>query len=137
MEYTSIPWDNYRKGDVQSHNSWTVNLALWFVHVLAGNNYEVGWGYGRLADENLAAPTLAEGQGEPASAHHIETGDTNKRAEEENEDSESGDSNGSSDSDDSERTVPFEVNPTIKRKRGSDAEEGYYLSFSKRQFLGI
>ena len=48
MEYMSVPWKESDK-----HNSLTFNLALWFVHILAGNHHEVGWDYSPLASETL------------------------------------------------------------------------------------
>jgi hypothetical protein len=54
MEYRSIPWDNHGEdGDPKSVKDWTINLALWFVHVLAGNNHEVTWKYNHLKKEML------------------------------------------------------------------------------------
>lgn len=50
MEYASIPWDNTAPAGSKQPEKWTVNLALWFMHILAGNNFRVGWGYG-LEDE--------------------------------------------------------------------------------------
>jgi hypothetical protein len=49
MEYVSIPW----KEDTSIENPLTFNLALWFVHILAGNHHEVGWEYSPLASETL------------------------------------------------------------------------------------
>ncbi|KAI1734313.1 hypothetical protein F4680DRAFT_438707 [Xylaria scruposa] len=31
----------------------TMNLAVWFQHILAGNNHELAWEYGPLAEEVL------------------------------------------------------------------------------------
>ena len=119
MEYISIPWANHRQGDLESHETWTINLALWFMHILVGNKYEVCWRYDRLQDETLAALRLP--QDEPLTH------------EDQDEDEDE-----SSDSDTSDRTVPFDESiftPLRKRKRDAEAEEGFNLSFSKRQFL--
>lgn len=55
MEYVSIPWDNYRQGNPDDYGALTVNLALWFIHILAGNAHEVDWSYPDLQDEKLTA----------------------------------------------------------------------------------
>jgi hypothetical protein len=54
MEYVSIPWENYRKGNSDDYSALTVNLALWFVHILAGNAHEVNWSYPPLGNKQLA-----------------------------------------------------------------------------------
>jgi hypothetical protein len=48
MEYISIPWENHNNGDSLTYNQLTINLATWFIHVLAGNNHEVDWWYPAL-----------------------------------------------------------------------------------------
>jgi hypothetical protein len=53
IEHISIPWDNPSKSDRNSVHVWTVNLALWFVHILAENNLETSWSDVNLADEAL------------------------------------------------------------------------------------
>lgn len=53
LEYVSIPWDNHHKGSLDEHRDLTVNLALWFVHILAGNHYKIDWDYGPLNAEGL------------------------------------------------------------------------------------
>lgn len=42
LEYVSIPWENHhhRREDGQGQEKWTINLALWFVHILAGYNHQ-------------------------------------------------------------------------------------------------
>lgn len=52
MEYVSIPWSRGSDRD-QVEREWTVNLALWFLHILAGYNYEVDWSYKPLEEEEL------------------------------------------------------------------------------------
>lgn len=55
MEYVSIPWENHNNDDPDNYADWTVNLALWFVHILAGNAHEVNWSYpDSLWQEQLA-----------------------------------------------------------------------------------
>lgn len=109
LEYVSIPWENHHQGDVNKYRDLTINLALWFVHVLAGNNYQVDWNYGLLKDEGLAREPLPELSVGSASAE-----DTDEE------------------SDDSEATEPFERTPS-GRKRAEHAEpddEGLpHLSF--------
>ncbi|CAM1505187.1 Fc.00g108240.m01.CDS01 [Cosmosporella sp. VM-42] len=131
MEYISIPWGNHRQGDVETHETWTINLALWFLHVLAGNSYEAGWEYGSLKDERLAVPIAVERQHDPTSAVTLEDEGEGDGREDEDDESES------IDSDDSDRAAPFDVSQLPKRKRAEDEEEGYHLSFSKRQTLEV
>jgi hypothetical protein len=59
MEYVSIPWENHKRRDSDHYNSLTVNLALWFVHILAGNAHEVGWSYPDLWEEQLTTGACA------------------------------------------------------------------------------
>jgi hypothetical protein len=56
MEYVSISWASQGEVDnnMEQKSSWTVNLALWFIHILAGDQYEARWQYGKLGDEKLA-----------------------------------------------------------------------------------
>ncbi|RSL57782.1 hypothetical protein CEP54_008106 [Fusarium duplospermum] len=120
MEYVSIPWTNHHQGGTEDDETWTINLALWFMHILVGNNYEVCWRYDRLQDETLAALKTPQGE---LLAHD--------QGEDEDDDE-------SSDSDVSDKTVPFDESvftPLRKRKRDADTEEGFNLSFSKRQFV--
>ena len=129
MEYISIPWDNHRQGDVGSHDIWTVNLALWVVHILAGNNYKAGWRYDALENERVPIP--AETRNDPALILAEEGTDEEREREDEGEEVES------NHSDDSDRTAPFDIGYLTKRKRDSDTEDGYHLSFSKRQVLEV
>ncbi|KAI1176027.1 hypothetical protein F4777DRAFT_291699 [Nemania sp. FL0916] len=43
MEYISIPWGNHNNGDCLNYKQLTINLATWFIHILAGNNHEIDW----------------------------------------------------------------------------------------------
>lgn len=56
LEYVSIPWGNHHQGDLSKYRTLTVNLALWFVHILAGKNYQSDWIYEDLKDESLPVP---------------------------------------------------------------------------------
>lgn len=56
MEFVSIPWGNGCDEDHENYRAWTVNLALWFTHILAGNNYRIDWGYPHLRDEKIVEP---------------------------------------------------------------------------------
>ncbi|KAI0485998.1 hypothetical protein F4859DRAFT_527892 [Xylaria cf. heliscus] len=55
LEYKSIPWGIHRKDgqSLEKFRVMTMNLALWFLHILAGNNHELAWEYGPLAEEAL------------------------------------------------------------------------------------
>jgi hypothetical protein len=53
MEFVSIPWDNGCDDRHHDYQEWTVNLALWFTHILAGNNHQLDWEYLALWEEQL------------------------------------------------------------------------------------
>ncbi|KAI1327695.1 hypothetical protein F5Y16DRAFT_410192 [Xylariaceae sp. FL0255] len=55
LEYVSIPWEAHRSKDesLEQFKTMTMNLAIWFQHILAGNNHEFAWEYKRLVDEKL------------------------------------------------------------------------------------
>ena len=53
MEYVSVPWDNHRSQGVEEFRDMTINLALWFIHILAGNGHESSWDYNALVAEEL------------------------------------------------------------------------------------
>lgn len=55
LEFVTVPWSNYNKSDINNYDNLTINLALWFVHVLAGNNHKVDWGYPGLREESPKA----------------------------------------------------------------------------------
>lgn len=129
MEYVSIPWENYSKGQRPSLDIWTVNLALWFMHVLAGNNFEVEWSYADLTAETLVAPQLVDADGQSKASGTVHSNDGQY--------GEGEDDNGSTTSEESEVTEILNSS-TTKRKRDSDYDsdfEGIHLSFSKRQFV--
>jgi len=54
MEFVSIPWEKHNKEHQGEIKELTMNLALWFVHILAGNNHKLGWSYPTLLTEKLA-----------------------------------------------------------------------------------
>lgn len=68
IEYVIVPWANHTQGGANS--TWTVNLALWFVHVLAGHRFEVAWEYDAHEYEGLGGAFL------PISAGGIDNGKT-------------------------------------------------------------
>jgi hypothetical protein len=49
-----VPWENGCDNHHHEYRQWTVNLALWFTHILAGNNHRLDWGYNRLCEEKFA-----------------------------------------------------------------------------------
>ena len=71
MEYVSIPWANHNDGNPNDYADLTVNLALWFVHILAGNAHAVNWSYPDLKKEALmtgrCTPSSASEDPEPGS----------------------------------------------------------------------
>lgn len=130
MEYVAIPWDNHSSGSKEDVTVWTVNLALWFVHILAGNNFEVSWSYVNLTAETLALsqPDVDIEQSPSASKQVQDIQVARDKQDEEDERSET-----SEESDTTNIRTPF----SAKRKRNIDDEEeeedGFHLSFSKRQ----
>ncbi|KAF4339926.1 hypothetical protein FBEOM_6150 [Fusarium beomiforme] len=131
MEYVSIPWKNHSRGQTRLLNVWTVNLALWFVHILAGNNFEVEWNYVGLTAETLTASQSADSQ------NQSKLDSPTDEQFDENEQLEVEDDNRSATSEESE-VAELLNSSTAKRKRDSDDDsdvEGIHLSFSKRQFV--
>lgn len=55
LEYISIPWAAHRRDDesLERFRTMTMNLAIWFQHILAGNSHELAWEYRPLGDEEL------------------------------------------------------------------------------------
>ncbi|KAI6767670.1 hypothetical protein HG530_005679 [Fusarium avenaceum] len=130
MEYVAIPWDNHSSGSKEHISAWTVNLALWFVHILAGNNFEVSWSYVDLTAETLvlSQPDVDIEQSPSASKKVQDIQVARDKQDEEDERSET-----SEESDTTNIRTPL----ISKRKRNTDDEEeeedGFHLSFSKRQ----
>ncbi|KAI9148964.1 putative endo-beta-1,4-glucanase D [Paramyrothecium foliicola] len=114
MEYVSIPWSNHCEGSLDEHASWTVNLALWFMHILIGKRYEVSWEYRDLKDEELATRVTVE------SGKEIQDDATpNEENGELDEDQKSVSSNHTDD------TVAFILSPGArKRKTGENEVQG-------------
>ena len=57
MEYVCVPWANHRRGNATTGSGWTINLVLWYLHILAGNDYKIKWKYRSLIDETLLTST--------------------------------------------------------------------------------
>ncbi|RKK66233.1 hypothetical protein BFJ69_g15594 [Fusarium oxysporum] len=132
MEYVSIPWENYSQGQRRSLDVWTVNLALWFMHILAGNNFEVEWSYVDLTAETLVASQPVDADDQPkaisSSTAHSDDDGQHGRGQ---------DDNGSVTSNESEVTEILNSSLS-KRKRDSDDDsdfEDIHHSFTKRQFV--
>lgn len=54
MEYVSIPWGNHQaSSDGHDVKHWTINLALFFMLILAGNEHELDWTYDDLLNEEI------------------------------------------------------------------------------------
>lgn len=121
IEYISIPWENHSGGDIESLETWTINLALWFVHVLVGNNYQAQPEYISLEAEDLREASLPVLESE-ASPNLVEARSSSRQIVPEEEDR-------ASDSDDSDKTRPLWETPSKKRGRDDDLEEPYELSF--------
>lgn len=63
MEFVSIPWRNGCDENHENYRAWTVNLALWFTHILAGNHYKLDWRYPALRDEKIVEAPQQPDQG--------------------------------------------------------------------------
>ncbi|TGJ78964.1 hypothetical protein E0Z10_g9805 [Xylaria hypoxylon] len=61
MEFVSIPWGNGCDDHHHDYKRLTVNLALWFTHILAGNHYKLDWKYRKLQEEELVQPPRQQG----------------------------------------------------------------------------
>ncbi|KAK8000112.1 hypothetical protein PG990_012712 [Apiospora arundinis] len=61
MEYVSVPWERHLPRDDGESQELTMNLALWFIHTLAGNSHRVDWGYPPLLDEELTQLPCSHG----------------------------------------------------------------------------
>ncbi|KAI0503068.1 hypothetical protein F5B22DRAFT_576462 [Xylaria bambusicola] len=56
MEYVSIPWRHGTDENNDKYQKLTVNLALWVLHVLAGNHHQILDDYPDLHTEKLVLP---------------------------------------------------------------------------------
>ncbi|KAM0440766.1 hypothetical protein ACHAPT_000067 [Fusarium lateritium] len=111
LEYVSIPWTNHHQGDFNNYKGLTVNLAMWFVHILAGNRYWVDWRYCPLTAEEQRAGRLFEATTEPS----FEVRDSDDE-----------------ESDSSETTAPFGYTPvSMKDGEVSVGEDAIHFSFSE------
>ncbi|KAH7321025.1 hypothetical protein B0I35DRAFT_204973 [Stachybotrys elegans] len=123
LEYVSIPWANHHTGSAQDLEEWTINLALWVLHILAGDSYEVDWKYKPFYKDK---PTQAPG---PAAR---ESPNTNR------DETESESSDAESESSESQETRETEIitpSPHKKRKNAfEDEEDQPCMSFSKRRY---
>lgn len=77
LEFKSIPWKEHHHrrnevddseeegrihntdGNIDTCKTMTMNLAIWFQHILAGNNHQLQWRYGLLREEMLKRDTKA------------------------------------------------------------------------------
>ncbi|KAI1124135.1 hypothetical protein F5Y10DRAFT_250167 [Nemania abortiva] len=54
MEWKSIKWSEHmREGRIEDYKEITMNMALWIMHILAGNDCEIGIGYNPLMEEKI------------------------------------------------------------------------------------
>lgn len=64
VEYKAIPWTSHwsRAGEeVDSFRDLTINLSLWILCILAGNNCSPDWDYIPLVDEPLRPKEVGQG----------------------------------------------------------------------------
>ncbi|KAH7304323.1 hypothetical protein B0I35DRAFT_363556 [Stachybotrys elegans] len=131
MEFVSIPWSNYYIGPQETLNDWTVNLALWFVHVLAGDEFEASWTYSPLASYRDGATAAIKVNSDTMNSEEPDTVNIEQRQ---------GDKAPESDSTLSDNSDAAMLNrKSNKRKReveGSEEEEEdlAHFSFHKRLF---
>ncbi|KAI1263806.1 hypothetical protein F5Y18DRAFT_392763 [Xylariaceae sp. FL1019] len=76
LEYVSIPWEAHRREgeDLEDLNTMTMNLAIWFQHILAGNSHEIDWKYRPLSEETLRNKepnTNSLNNGSNTEPHHL------------------------------------------------------------------
>jgi hypothetical protein len=51
IQYRSIPWETF--SETENSNEITINLALWWLHILAAVNGRLSWEYKPLAEERI------------------------------------------------------------------------------------
>ncbi|KAK0618901.1 hypothetical protein B0T14DRAFT_197781 [Immersiella caudata] len=76
VEYKAIPWGNHCSliaGQVGSYQNLTVNLSLWILSILAGNNSDPGWNYQPLDKEPLRGDQAAAAESNSDNDHSHET----------------------------------------------------------------
>lgn len=128
MEYLHIPWANHRHGSAEQGGTWTINLALWYFHILAGNDYKIKWKYDALVDETLVVHPEIAPPSPPTTTSVVDI-----TSEEAHADYYSTETNDSSDDDDEEPeygTVGYTTDPAAvsfqdsvggrKRKRSEE-----------------
>lgn len=140
MEYISVPWSSAWDSEaLPNEHTWTINLALWFVHILAGNHFEAAREYSSLNSETLInnAPIL------PAPYPQERIGASTSNIMPVLEDAAAQVQGGEEDSDSSTDTIPVESSPFLRKRkiellaRDEEEDEGPYLSFSKRPFVAL
>ena len=154
MEYVSIPWDNHSEGSTGATEVWTVNLALWFLHVLAGHHFEAAWSYDLQEHESLSVLSPVESPiqrqdvdgAEPDGPTHaavlVQDG---VNGDDENEDPESmtninKGSPASTEACDTQQSEAYPTPASRKRRRDSgspDGIESVATSFNKRRSWGM
>jgi hypothetical protein len=75
MEYKVIPWTNCSSEITEKagrYRDLTLNLSLWMLCILAGNNCSLDWDYGPLEDEMLHPKRLSNGNAEEQEADDVE-----------------------------------------------------------------
>jgi len=77
VEYKAIPWENHcslvAAGQERSYRNLTVNLSLWILSILAGNNSDPGWNYQPLDKELLRGNQATAAQSNSDNDHGHET----------------------------------------------------------------
>jgi hypothetical protein len=140
MEYISIPWSNaWEPGALPDQQAWTINLALWFVHILAGTHFEAAREYLSLDSETLIhnEPVLSIIQASGAAADSTSAnlpgvyGAAGEVRDVEEDSDYSGDTN------------PIEISPFPRKRkieslaRDEDEDDRLHWSFHKRSFVAV
>jgi hypothetical protein len=59
LEYKSISWKSHRgETPTDKYKELTINLALWWLHILADNSRSIDWEYRRLSTQTIAISLL-------------------------------------------------------------------------------
>ncbi|KAF2973059.1 hypothetical protein GQX73_g619 [Xylaria multiplex] len=110
MEYVSIPWTHGTENNTDNYNKLTVNLALWVLHILAGNHHRILKKYPELSAEKLASPIIK--------SENLKQESGRKRLK--------------------EPEGPWPRNPYRQKRSKTDAsQDDIYLSFSGGLPLGV
>ena len=59
IEYVSIRWADHWNPAIQREEKLTVNLAMWYMHILAGNGHRAYWSPEGLESERLSSCVLS------------------------------------------------------------------------------